>query len=82
MVKRAKPAPFPTDPEQLRKVAVSAEVFLRIDAAVKYGLIEGGLDIDVDRCDEAIAFARKQGVRYGPDDVDRALMAIVAELSR
>lgn len=76
------PAPFPTDLEQLRRVALAAEVFLRVDAARKYGFIDGGPDVDVDRCEEAIDYAADQGVAYTQDDIDATLMHIIGELTR
>ena len=64
--------------DQLRTGALAAEVYLLIDAAKKYGLVEGGPEINVERCEEVIAEARAAGVTYSQDEVDHALIAILA----
>jgi len=71
----------PVTREELEQAALSAEVLLRIHAAREYGLIEGGPDISVERCDELIARARAEGISFGPDVIDQALAHVVLELA-
>ena len=66
---------------ELRQAAVLAEALLRFDAARQYGLITGGFEVNVERCEAAIAEAKDAGVTYGEDEIDGAIVALVSEAS-
>lgn len=43
--------------------AINAAVFcLGVDSARKYGLVSGGPEVDVDRCEEVLAHAKAAGL--------------------
>lgn len=62
----------------LRTAAIAAEVYILLDAAAWYGLVEGGPKINVDRCEEVIAEAAAAGITYSADEVTEAIRHIVA----
>lgn len=62
-----KPKPRnPQTPEQWQEAVDLAEFMLHLDAARKYGLLTGGPEINVDRCQEMLALGKRQG--YTPSD--------------
>jgi hypothetical protein len=70
--------PLPTEPEELRELALAAEVYLRIDSARLYGFISGGPVINVERCEETLAVAREHGITYTEADIEHATRGILA----
>ena len=71
--------PLPTDPDELRTLALLAEAYLRLDSARLYGFITGGPRINVERCELAIAAARRAGVTYTEADVDRITTEVLRQ---
>jgi hypothetical protein len=69
-------APLEVLPDERRHAALLAEGHLRLEAARGYGLITGGPDVDVERCEELIAEAKAAGITYSQDDVDHATAAV------
>lgn len=55
----------------------AAHALLVIDAARQYGLVTGGPDIDVVRCEEILERGRKKHITPRPDAVER----FIAELN-
>lgn len=67
--------------DELRPVAIAADVFLLIASARAYGLVDGGPEINVARCEEIIDAAHNRGIRWSDDDRDTALAVILAQLT-
>lgn len=44
----------PTTPDEWQEAVDAASVCLAVDAARKYGLVTGGPEIDLDRCEEIL----------------------------
>ena len=57
----------PTTFEEWQDAANAAEAWLRFDSAKKYGLISGGPDVDVDRCDDILKKAKRLGITPNPE---------------
>lgn len=64
---------------ELRRVAVGAAACLRLEAARQYGLVTGGPEVDEDRCEDVLAYARERGIAPSQDEVDDATVGIVLE---
>lgn len=64
-------------PDELRTVAILAEVYLRIESARLYGLIDGGPEIDVERCEELIGMAHDAGHEWSEDEIDAAIPEVL-----
>jgi hypothetical protein len=56
----------------LKTLALGASVYLAIDAARRYGLVTGGPDVDVERCEELIARAEAAGLTATREEIDAA----------
>jgi hypothetical protein len=52
----------PQTKEQWQEAANLAEFCLLLDSARQYGLVTGGPEVNLDRCEEIIAKARKRGI--------------------
>lgn len=67
-------------PTELRQAALLARVSLLLASARAYGFVDGGPDVDVDRCEEVIEVAREAGMEPTDDEVDAALVEFVGEV--
>lgn len=56
----------PKTPEEWQDAANGASYWLAVDAARKYGLLTGGPDVDVARCEEILARAALWGITPAP----------------
>lgn len=63
-------------PEQLRDIAISADMLLLLDAAEKYGLVRGAPGVNVERCEEIIEQAHEAGHDWTQDEVLEAFHAM------
>jgi len=62
----------PSTPAEWQEAADLAHVYLLIDSARKYGLINGGPKrIDLDRCEKLLKRAKNRGIVPRPDAVER-----------
>lgn len=53
----------PETDQEWQDAVNAAEFNLRLDSARKYGLIEGGPEVNVERCEEIIAGGRERGIK-------------------
>ena len=58
----------PTTPAEWQEAVNAAEFALLADSAKQYGLIEGGQDFNIERCEEILKAGRKLGYRPDPPD--------------
>lgn len=65
----------PTKPEEWAAAVDAADFCLLIDSAQQYGLIEGGDNVNVDRCAELLNAGADRGVFPTPPDRRRAWIA-------
>lgn len=63
-----------------RDLAALAGAFLLLESARLYGFVDGGPDVNVDRCEQVIAFLRDQGVTATEEEIEQKVIAILAEL--
>lgn len=56
--------------DELRDAAVQASALILIQSAKDYGFVTGGPEIDVDRCEEAIAAARERGLIWNSAETE------------
>jgi hypothetical protein len=68
----------PRTPAQWQEAVDLADFYVRLDSARKYGLVTGGPDIDLGRCEELLKLGRLRGVRPSPGSVDRLARAFAA----
>lgn len=68
----------PRTRDEWQEAADAADACLAIHAALAYGLITGGPEIDVDRCEQLLERARAKGIRPRPDALDRQLAGLLA----
>lgn len=67
--------------EDLRDVALSAHAALLIESARIYGLMAGGYDVDIDRCDEVIADAEAAGHTYVQEEIESRALDLCAGMN-
>jgi hypothetical protein len=53
-----------------------AEGYLALDSARKYGLLNGGPDVDVERCEELLAKGKARGITPAPDAIEKLARAL------
>lgn len=68
----------PTTPAEWQNAVDVAHVYLMIDSAKQYGLVDGGPAINVDRCEELITRGREHGIVPRPEAVEE----VIGELMR
>lgn len=61
----------PKNNREWQEAADHAEVMLLIQSARAYGLIAGGPEVNVDRCEELIKLARRRGIVPAKDCVEQ-----------
>lgn len=71
-------AKAPKTPAEWQDAVDAAEFYLALDSAQKYGLITGGPEVDVDRCDDILRAGRERGIVPHRDAIERG----VGELMR
>lgn len=54
-----------------------AKGLLLLDSARQYGLVTGGPEVDVDRCEKILQAGRRRGVRPAPDAAERVVAALM-----
>lgn len=64
--------------DALRAVGIMADACLLIDSARKYGLVSGGPDIDIERCEELIERAKAAGHTWTREEREYAVRVIIA----
>jgi hypothetical protein len=62
----------PRTPAEWQEAADGAQMMLLVDAARQYGLIEGGPEVDQERCVEILRLAKRRGITPREDCVERA----------
>lgn len=70
----------PVTAEDWRHVVTLAEVLLDVDSARRYGLITGGPEVDVARCQDILTRARQRGIVPCAEDVNAMTERFVREL--
>lgn len=65
----------PRTREEWQEAADAAHVLLTVDAARQYGLIEGGPEIDQERCVEILRLAKRRRITPAKDCIERAFGA-------
>jgi len=63
----------PQTPEQWQEAVDQAHVLLLVVVARQYGLITGGPEVDVDRCQDIIERGAALGITPSPDAVEKYL---------
>lgn len=63
----------PQTPAEWQEAVNLAYFHAAVDAARQYGLIKGGPDVDLDRCEDLLARGTKLGYRPEPDIIERFL---------
>jgi hypothetical protein len=63
---------------KLREVALMAHAARALHDSKLYGLLEGGPDVNVERCDALIARATAAGISFKPSEITRAAVELVA----
>jgi hypothetical protein len=58
----------PTTPAEWQEAADAAYFMLAVESARLYGLIEGGPEVNVERCDEILKEAAMRGITPRPID--------------
>ncbi len=67
---------LPTTIGEWQEAVDSAHVLLLLDSARKYGLVTGGPEANIERCEEMIREGRRlHGVIPSPDAVERLVRA-------
>ena len=61
----------PQTPEEWQDAVDGAQALLEIDSAKQYGLITGGPDADVQRCEEILLYGKALGVTPSDDCAQR-----------
>ena len=61
----------PQTTEEWQDAVDAAQALLEIDSAKQYGLITGGPDADVQRCEEILLYGKAQGIYPRDDCVQR-----------
>ncbi len=59
-------------------VADLSTTYLALESARQYGLIEGGPEVNVERCEELLAGAAALGIEPRDDAIERCLSLIYA----
>lgn len=74
MARRRDPVRDPRTREEWQQAVDAAEALMRVDAAKQYGLIEGGPDVDQERCRELLEKGQKRGFRPREDAVEQIIL--------
>lgn len=61
----------PSTPEQWQEAIDLANFFLHLDAARQYGLIQGGPEVNIERCEEILERGRVLGIEPAPGSLER-----------
>lgn len=69
----------PETPEEIQIAVDAASAWHRVDAARKYGLIKGGPAVDVERCEEMIAFGESRAIHPQVNAVERLIRELSIE---
>lgn len=78
-MRRATKNPKPRNPKNNREwqeAADLAEVYLKIDSAHQYGLIEGAPDIDIERCEKILKLAARRHIKPDPEALTKYLQGM------
>ena len=67
----------PKTPGEWQDAVDMAEGFSLLDSARQYGLVTGGPEIDVDRCEAILQEGRRRGVRPAPDAAERVVAGLL-----
>ena len=67
----------PTSPEEWQECVNLCELYLRVDSARQYGLITGGPQVDVRRCEWLLRWGKRRGFMPEPETVKRMLADLV-----
>lgn len=68
----------PRTPEQWQEAVDLAEFYLHLDAARKYGLVKGGPEVDVARCEQLLARGARKGYKPSDGCVQRITVQMMA----
>ncbi|OJW05300.1 MAG: hypothetical protein BGO49_31230 [Planctomycetales bacterium 71-10] len=61
----------PTSPEEWQNAVDAAKALGVLHAARSYGIVKGGPEVDVDRCDALLERGLRLGITPRPDAVER-----------
>lgn len=75
---RISPPQNPITPDEWQTTVDAAKALLVLDSARLYGLVTGGPEVNVKRCEEILYTGRQQGIQPRKDRVER----LVGELNR
>lgn len=67
----------PKTPKELRSAAAMATACLLLDSARRYSLVKGGPKVNVDRCFEIIARAKKADCSPTKAEEDAAIRSLI-----
>lgn len=67
------PPQYPQSPDEWQLAADASHALLTIHAAQKYGLITGGPDVDIERCNLVLECASRRGITPAKDAFARYL---------
>lgn len=62
----------PNTPAEWQATVDAADFMLSLDAARKYGLVAGGPEVNVQRCEDILQRGAEAGYRPRPDDLEPA----------
>jgi hypothetical protein len=62
-----------------RKAVLASKALLAMESLKQYGLIEGGPEINVERCEEVIAWGDERGLEFTQEEVNGAAVAFWRE---
>ena len=65
----------PTTPTEWQEAVDLAEFYVCLDSAAKYGLVTGGPQINLERCEQILRDGRALGYRPSVNCVERILKA-------
>lgn len=63
----------PETPAEWQEAVDSAYAWIAFESARIYGLVEGGPDVDIERCAEILAAGAERGYRPADDAIERLL---------
>lgn len=69
----------PTTPKEWQEAVDAAHFFIALDSARQYGLVKGGPNADLERCEEILQRGREQGITPQSDALDRGVAELLAE---
>lgn len=76
MARHRDPVCDPRTRKEWQQAVDAAEALLRVDAAKQYGLVEGGPDVDEERCRELLEKGQRRGFRPREEAVEAIILQL------